>query len=51
VFEITEGLMELVKIIRDDPRIGVVLAVMLVAGAAVALVIRRIPRDEFPHIH
>jgi hypothetical protein len=51
VFETLEALVEFAKIVRDDPRIGVVLAIMLIAGVVVAVVIRRVPRDEFPHIH
>jgi hypothetical protein len=35
-------------IIREDPRIFITLAVLLIAGAIVAVLIRKRRRDEFP---
>jgi hypothetical protein len=45
--ELLHGLIELIQIIREDPRIGVALAVLMIAGALVAFLIRRVRRDEF----
>jgi len=48
--EVLHGLFELAKIIREDPRIGWALAVLLLAGAAVAILIGRVRHDEPPSI-
>jgi hypothetical protein len=46
VFELLQGLMEFIKIIREDPRIGLALAILLLAGALVSILIGRLRRDE-----
>jgi hypothetical protein len=45
--ELVYGLVEFAKIIRDDPRFGLSLFVLLIAGAAVAKMIGR-RRPEGP---
>jgi hypothetical protein len=46
VFELLQGLIEFIKIIREDPRIGLALAILLLAGALVSILIGRLRRDE-----
>jgi hypothetical protein len=41
-------LARIVEILREDPRIGLTLAILLIAGAFVAILIRRARRDELP---
>ena len=36
------------EILREDPRIGLTLAILLIAGAFVTILIRRARRNELP---
>ncbi len=44
--ELISGLIELAKIIREDPRIGWALAILLSVGAVVAFLIGKVRRDD-----
>ena len=46
VFELLQSLIEFIKIVREDPRIGLALAILLLAGTVVAILIGRVRRDE-----
>jgi len=46
VFEVLQGAIEFAKIVKEDPRIGWALAILLVAGALVAALIGRARPDE-----
>jgi hypothetical protein len=46
VAELLLGLAEFIKIVREDPRIGWALAILIGAGALVAILIGRARRDE-----
>ena len=48
--ELLHGAIELAKIIKDDPRIGWALLVLLVAGSVAAVLIHRFRRDAFLRI-
>jgi hypothetical protein len=41
-------LVVLVHLVREDPRIGEALAVLLIAGIVVAILIRKMRSAEFP---
>ena len=45
------GLIELVKIFREDPRIALALVVLILSGLAVSVLMRKNRRDEVVNLN
>jgi hypothetical protein len=50
LYHVWAAVHELADFIRSEPRIGISIAILILAGALFAILIRRVRQDEFPHI-